>query len=65
MKYLNEKELAILTSGKGTTETNTHNFCLENKLITNDYERITIKIPQKIRAFCSSAKLLQLSHKVL
>ena len=42
--FKNEKQLVILTSRKGTTETNTHNFCLENKLTRDDYERITIKI---------------------
>ena len=33
---LNENQLPILTSRKGTTETNTHIFCLENKLATDE-----------------------------
>ena len=50
MTYFNKNQLAIFTSWKDTTETNTHNFCLENKLTTNDYGIITIKIPRKIWA---------------
>ena len=40
-----KNQLAILTSWKGTTETTTHHFCLKNKLTTDGYGRITIKIP--------------------
>ena len=43
--FKNEKQLATLTSWKGTTETNTPYFCLKDKLTTDDYRRITIKIP--------------------
>ena len=41
---------------KRHTETNTHNFCFENKLITGDYGRITIKIPYMIWEFFVAAQ---------
>ena len=43
--HLKENQLPILTCWKGTTETNTYYFCLENKLTTHNYDRITIKTP--------------------
>ena len=42
--HLIQNQLAILTSSKGTTEKNTHNFRLKNKLTTDDYGKIIIKI---------------------
>ena len=35
------------TIKKGTTETNTHNFCLESKLTAYNYGKYTIKTPSK------------------
>ena len=49
--FKNENQLAILTSWKSTTETNTHNFCSENKVTTDDYGRITIKYHKKFKHF--------------
>ena len=49
--FKNENQLPILMIWKGTTKTNTHNFCFENKLTTDDYGGITIKILLKIRNF--------------
>ena len=40
-----EKQLAVLTSSKDTTKTNTHNFCFENKLTTD--QMITEELPSK------------------
>ena len=54
--FKNENQLVTLTSSKGTTKTNTHSFCFENKLATDDCGRITIKIPQKIWAFFVAAQ---------
>ena len=47
MAHLNQHRLAVLTSWKGTTETNTRNLCLEFKLGTANYGRITVKNPIK------------------
>ena len=41
---------------KGTTETNTHSFCLENKLAADNYGRIVIKKPYKNQAFFVAAQ---------
>ena len=40
--FKNEHQLAILTSWKGTAETNTHYFCIESKL-----KMITAELPSK------------------
>ena len=53
---LNENQLALLKSWKTTTETNTHDFCLQNKLTADDYGRITIKTLQKIEAYFVAAQ---------
>ena len=50
-RYCNLKSLvannhsSACYSWEGTTEANAHNFCPENKVTTDDYGRITIKIP--------------------
>ena len=38
-------------TGNFNEDTQTHNFCLENKLTTDDYGRIAIKILYTTRAF--------------
>ena len=43
-------------TGNFNEDTHTHNFCLENKLTTDDYGRIAIKILQKIRGFFVAAQ---------
>ena len=43
--FKNGNKLAVLTNWKETAQTNAQNFRLENKLTTNDYGRITFKIP--------------------
>ena len=59
---------------KGITETNTHNFCLENKLATDNYGRNrdhygrnTIKTPSKIPSnisiFVAAQNLLYMEDK--
>ena len=60
MRCSNQNWLGISTSWKGTKETNTHNFCLKNKLTADNYGRITTKTPTKIPSnisiFCSNVK---------
>ena len=53
MAHFKENQLAILTC---TTETNTHSFCLENKLAADNYGRIIIKKPYKNQAFFVAAQ---------
>ena len=50
-EVLENKKCLLGTNCKGTTETNTHNFCLENKLTTDNYGRITIKHLKKLKHF--------------
>ena len=47
--FENENQLAILMIWKVTKEINTHNFCLENKVTTDDYGRIPSKYHKKLK----------------
>ena len=54
--FKSKDQSTILTSWKGIIETNTYIFCLKNKLTTDDYGIIIIKIPFKTRAFFAAAQ---------
>ena len=43
-------------TGNFNEDTHTHNFCLENKLTTDDYGRIAIKILKKFEHFLQQRK---------